>query len=69
MTFRGTNAKEMILATIEDFKNERGYAPTVREIGHLTHYSPSAVQYHLDAMERDGILSRDRNIARSIQTL
>jgi SOS-response transcriptional repressor LexA len=59
-------SRESILAAIADFKAEKGYAPTVRELAALTQYSVSAVQHTLNILERDGVITRDRNSPRTI---
>jgi repressor LexA len=57
-----------ILAFIRDFVDERGYAPTIREILRgLKISSTSVIQYHLNVLEREGHIRRDRDIFRSIQ--
>lgn len=59
-------SREIILATIAKFKDEKGYAPTIREIAALTGYSMSSVQYVLNVLERDKVITRDRKVSRSI---
>jgi repressor LexA len=47
---------------------ERGYGPTVREIGdHFQIKSPNGVVCHLKALERKGLIIRNANKSRSIQ--
>jgi len=47
---------------------ERGYGPTVREIGqHFDIKSPNGVVCHLKALERKGLILRGANKSRSIQ--
>lgn len=57
---------------IYDFVREkivnRGYGPTVREIG--TRFgikSPNGVMCHLKALEKKGLISREANMSRAIQ--
>lgn len=46
----------------------RGYGPTVREIGlHFNIRSPNGVMCHLKALERKGLISREQNMSRAIQ--
>lgn len=59
-------SREIILAAIAKFKNEKGYAPTIRELAALTNYSMSSVQYVLNVLERDHVITRDRKVSRSI---
>jgi repressor LexA len=56
-----------ILAFIREFRAERGYSPTIREIGAAVGIdSTSLVSYYLDQMQERGVIRRDKNIARSI---
>ena len=48
----GTRSK--ILAFVRDC----GYSPSVRSIATVVGVSPSTVQHHLDALERDGVIER-----------
>lgn len=57
---------------IYDFLREkilnRGYGPTVREIGaHFDIRSPNGVMCHLKALERKGLIIRESNMSRAIQ--
>ncbi|SMC87648.1 transcriptional repressor LexA [Papillibacter cinnamivorans] len=46
---------------------ERGYPPSVREIGEAVGLkSPSTVHFHLKALERDGLLEKDAGKGRAI---
>ncbi len=46
----------------------RGYGPTVREIGEAFEISsPNGVVCHLKALERKGLISREKNMSRAIQ--
>jgi repressor LexA len=59
-----------ILSFISKFLNERGYAPTVRDIARGCNIStPSVVQHHLNTLERQGHIHRDPTVFRSIQLL
>ena len=59
--------QKQVLAYIAEFTGEHHYPPTVREIASACGFkAESAVQYHLDRMEDSGIISRTRNVARSI---
>ncbi len=45
----------------------RGYGPTVREIGdRFAIKSPNGVMCHLKALERKGLITRERNMSRAI---
>jgi len=57
-----------ILNFIRKFLDERGYAPTVRDIARGCNIStPSVVQHHLNTLERQGYIHRDPEVFRSIQ--
>ncbi|HME42943.1 MAG TPA: transcriptional repressor LexA [Syntrophorhabdales bacterium] len=63
----GSETREKVLQFIRRFKEKKGYAPTVREIAEGCRISsPSVVQYHLDSLEQEGLISRAREKFRSI---
>jgi repressor LexA len=67
MTNKPSPARERILGFIGDFRAAKGYSPTVREIAEGCGISsPSVVHYHLNALERAGLLSREKEKFRSI---
>lgn len=54
---RTTDKAEKILAFINDFIQENGYAPSVREIGKAVGLrSTASVNYHLQALREKGLL-------------
>lgn len=56
-----------IVMFIRVFMSERGYAPTLREIGdYFGIRSTQGVIDHLKALERRGVLTRDQRKSRSI---
>lgn len=60
--------RERILEYIRLFFDERGYAPTVRDILKGCNISStSLVQYHLNILEKEGQIRRDPEVFRSIQ--
>jgi repressor LexA len=60
--------RQRILDFIRNFLDERGYAPTVRDIVRGCDISTSSVvQYHLDILEREGHIRRDPQVFRSIR--
>jgi len=60
--------RERILEYIRRFFDERGYAPTVRDIlKGCDISSTSLVQYHLNILEKEGQIRRDPEVFRSIQ--
>lgn len=57
-----------ILSYIEQYSNENGYPPTVREIGRAVGLnSPSTVHGYLERMERDGKLERSEGSSRALR--
>lgn len=63
-----TDRQRLILATIRDAVLERGYPPTMREIGEAVGLtSPSSVKHQLTTLERKGYLRRDPNRPRAIE--
>ncbi|MEU4428148.1 transcriptional repressor LexA [Actinoplanes sp. NPDC024001] len=62
-----TARQERILAVIRDSVRDRGYPPTVREIGAAVGLvSPSSVSHHLKVLERHGLLRRRPNESRAV---
>jgi repressor LexA len=56
-----------ILAFIQDFIRDRGYAPTIGEIQKTCDIcSKSVVDYHLEALERAQLIRRDSGVTRGI---
>ena len=54
---RGSDKQQMILEFVEQFVQENGYAPSVREIGSAVGLSSTAsVSYHLHQMQKKGML-------------
>ena len=63
-----TPRQERILAVIGESIEQRGYPPTVREIGAAVGLgSPSSVAYHLNALQRLGLLRRDPGCPRAVE--
>ncbi len=64
LTDRQQNVYDMIRSLIV----QRGYGPTVREIGeHFGIKSPNGVMCHLRALERKGLITRSPNKSRAIE--
>src|SRR5438132_6090237 len=58
-----------ILQFIRSFGREKGYPPTIREIGKAFGIaSTNGVRYHLDILERAGLLNRRSRISRGTTT-
>jgi repressor LexA len=63
-----TSRQKQIYDFLKDKIRNRGYGPTVREIG--THFgirSPNGVMCHLKALERKGLITRESHMSRAIQ--
>jgi len=63
-----TPRRQQILDYIERLVHERGYPPTVREIGkEVGLSSSSSVQFHLNALREAGHLERDGSLTRALR--
>jgi repressor LexA len=63
-----TPRQREVLEIIEKHMRERGYPPSVREIGEAVGLtSPSTVHAHLNALQRHGYLRRDPTKPRAIE--
>ena len=63
-----TNRQQEILDFISQSINERGYSPTLREIGSkMGIRSTNGVNDHLKALERKGFLIRDDQKSRTLR--
>ncbi|MEO6836509.1 MAG: transcriptional repressor LexA [Candidatus Tumulicola sp.] len=64
-----TQRQQCILQAISDFKAERGYPPSVREIGERVGLSSSStIHAHLKALEKRGLISRDPTKPRALRS-
>lgn len=60
--------QQHILAFIRRFMREAGYPPTIREIGSaLGISSTSVVNYHLRALQKQGLIERDPAVSRGLK--
>lgn len=65
-----TKRQRAVYEFIRDKIRNRGYGPTVREIGDFFEISsPNGVMCHLKALEKKGLISREKNRSRAIQLL
>jgi repressor LexA len=65
---RLSERQQAILDFIQEYTDEYGYPPTIREIGDSVGISStSVVSYNLNALERKGYLARDRDISRGLR--
>jgi repressor LexA len=63
-----TDRQQAVYEFIRDKIRNRGYGPTVREIGlNFGISSPNGVVCHLKALEKKGLISREPNMSRAIQ--
>jgi repressor LexA len=63
-----TDRQKDVYEFIRDKIRGRGYGPTVREIGdHFQISSPNGVMCHLKALEKKGLITREKNMSRAIQ--
>ena len=60
--------RERIFSFIQSFMADKGYSPSVSDIvGGCRLSSPNLVQYHLNVLEKQGVLRREPGVFRSIQ--
>jgi repressor LexA len=65
-----TKKQKLVYEFLRDKIRNRGYGPTVREIGeHFEIRSPNGVMCHLKALEKKGLISREKNMSRAIHLL
>jgi repressor LexA len=58
------------LELIKKFQAEHGYAPTTRDMMALMGMkSPNAVMGHFKALEKRGLIVRDKNVSRGIRVV
>jgi repressor LexA len=62
--------QQRIVAFIREFIAENGYPPSIREIGEAADISStSVVNYNLKALEKKGLIARDKTVSRGIRLL
>ena len=66
---KGLKVRRDILGFIDEFTQEHGYAPSVREISKHICVGVGTVQYHLDVLEGHGYIIRQENTSRSVRIL
>jgi repressor LexA len=63
-----SDRQKNILKYIEAYVDERGYPPSIREIGDRVGISStSVVDYNLRVLEREGHIRRDREVSRGLE--
>ena len=64
---RTSATRENVLDLIRTFRRDNGYSPTVREIAsHCGIKSTSVVQYHLNHLEKAGLITKGKEKFRSL---
>jgi len=59
-----------IMEFLTGFQDERGYSPSIREIGkHINVESTSLVDYYLEQLRDEGYIERDKRVSRSIRVV
>lgn len=59
--------QQRILDFLGEYTNDHGYPPSIREIGQAVGISStSVVDYNLRALERSGLIKRDREVSRGL---
>ena len=65
---RHGEGRARVLEAIKSLTKEKGYPPTVREIGDRCRIkSPGTVQFHINSLLDAGILEREPNRGRTIR--
>ncbi len=65
----GVRRRDQILEAIEDFWIEHRFPPTVRELMRIVGLqSPRSVQVHLDKLEAEGRILREKGDSRTVRT-
>ena len=62
--------QQAMLDFIKKFVREKGYPPTIREIGQAAQISStSVVDYNLNILQTKGLIQRDREVSRGVKLL
>ncbi len=64
-----TPARARILDAIVELAGQHGYPPTLREVGTLLELTVNGVRDHVKCLQRDGYLSMEPLLSRSIRVL
>ena len=65
-----SDRQQAILDFVQEYTNDHGYPPSIREIGQAVGISStSVVDYNLRALERSGMILRDREVSRGLRTV
>ncbi len=64
----GTDNRKKIYAAIVNYIHDKGYSPTVRELAERCNLAVSNVHNHIEHLEADGMIYREKpNSARTIR--
>lgn len=67
---KGLSERHMKILTLLEKYNDKGYPPSIREIGEQTGItSTSVVNYYLEQLEKWGYIERDRRISRGLRVV
>jgi repressor LexA len=67
---RLSDRQQRILDFVGEYTTDHGYPPSIREIGQAVGISStSVVDYNLRALERGGMILRDREVSRGLRTV
>ncbi|MFG2490853.1 LexA family protein [Streptomyces caniferus] len=64
-----TESQRRVARALRELTDEAGYPPSIREIAEVVALSASTVAYHLQALERHGIVTHAPHRSRSYQVL
>jgi repressor LexA len=65
-----SDRQQRIYDFVQDYTSDHGYPPSIREIGQAVGISStSVVDYNLRALERGGMILRDREVSRGLRTV
>lgn len=70
MNISGINKRTIIFQTIVDYQTKNGFPPSVRDLCILVNLkSTASVHYHLNELEKEGLIKIHKNVCRGIQVL
>lgn len=62
--------QQNIITYIDEFTRDKGYPPTIRQIGEAVKISStSVVNYNLNKLEKDGYITRDQKTSRGVRLI
>lgn len=66
-TEEGAARREQILRFIQQYTDENGWPPSRREMAEHTGVTLTTVQFHIDKMVREGLLTRAPGVGRALR--